>query len=287
MATSPSPEVANWELVLRLRERRGQLGLTANDITQTLGFTRNYWSAIENERKIIPENTLRSLFDILEFGNTDRQQLLTLRATAKESGWWSHYSALLDHEIQRFYALEHGAEGVRDYETLLIPGLLQTADYARAVMSSDATIRPVEVEQRVAIRLRRQELLHGDDPLQLTVVMSEAALRQQIGGTAVLRTQLQHLLTIIEQQSANVEIRVIPFSATACNLFGAGTLQLLDFHSARLPRVAWVETVSTWGVITHPTRVRDMSMAFTEALERTLDRQRSKDKINTLRKDLR
>jgi hypothetical protein len=119
------------------------------------------------------------------------------------------------------------------------------------------------------------------------VIMSEAALRQQIGGPAVLRAQLEHLLTVIEQHPDNVEIRVIPFTATACNLFGAGTLQLLDFQSARLPRVAWLETVSTWGVITDTTRVRDISMAFNEAMERTLDPKRSKDTIEKHRKDLR
>lgn len=285
MSATPSPVVANWELVLRLRERREQLGISVTDLTGRLGFTRNYWSAIENERKVIPEQTLTTLFDVLEFGDEDREQLLALRETAKENGWWNNYSGMFDSALQRLYGLEQGAQGIRGYETLLIPGLLQTADYARAVMLSDATIRHVEVEQRVDVRLRRQVRLRGADPLELTVIMSEAALRQQVGGAAVHKEQLAHLLTVIDELD-NVEIRIIPFTATACALFGAGTLHILDFHSPRLPRAAWVEAVSTWGVITATNRVRDISMAFHEALALTLDRRRTKEIVDEYRKDI-
>jgi len=171
--------VAKWELVLRIRERREQLGIRVYDITQRFGFTRNYWSAIENEHKILPESTLRDLLDFLKFGDEDRQQLLDLRTKATESGWWAEYSQLFDTDIQRLFGLEQGARQIRAYESLLIPGLLQTADYARAIMTSDITVRPVEVEQRVAARLRRQQRLHGDNPLNLTVIISEATLKQQ------------------------------------------------------------------------------------------------------------
>jgi transcriptional regulator with XRE-family HTH domain len=283
----PSPVVANWELVIRIRERREQLGITVNDITSRLGFTRNYWSAIENERKIIPEATLRSIFDILEFGEMDCQQLLKLREAAKENSWWSTFSALFDNDIQRLFGLELGAQGIYGFDTLLIPGLLQTPDYARAIMQSDTAIRQVEIEQRVMARLRRQERLRGDDPLDLKVIISEAALRQQIGGVSVLGGQLDHLLATMEKHPDNVEIRVIPFTASACNLFGSGTLHILDFQSPRLPRVAWHETVSDWGVITDAIKVRDITMAFNEALERTLDRRETKKIIGKYRKELR
>jgi transcriptional regulator with XRE-family HTH domain len=279
--------VANWELVLRIRQRREQLGVSVNDITSALGFTRNYWSAIENERKIIPESTLRNLFEILDLGDEDRQQLLELREAAKESGWWSKYSALFDNDIQRLLGLEQGAQQIRGYDSLLVPGLLQTADYSRAIMHSDGTVRPVEVEQRVEARKRRQERLLDDDPLQLKVIISEAGLRQQIGGADVLRGQLGHLLAVIEEHEDNIEVRVLPFTASACALFGSGTLQLMDFPSPRLPRVAWHETVSTWGVITEANQVRDITMAFNEAFERTLDRRDTKKTIDRYRKELR
>lgn len=284
--SSPSPVVANWELVLRLRERREQFGLSVTEIAKRLGFTHNYWSAIENERKIVPVHTLQALFDVLEFGDEDRQQLLALREEAKESGWWSKYSSLFGADVQRLFGLEQGAHQIRGYEAQLVPGLLQTRDYARAVMNSDAVIRPVEVEQRVEARMRRQERLRGEDPLQLTVILAEAALRQQVGGVTVLRDQLEHLLTLTDQHSNNIDIRITPFTATASSLFGAGTLSLLDFQSPRLPRVAWFETVSTWGVVTDANKVRDLTVAFNEALTKTLEKRDAVKLIEKCRKEL-
>jgi transcriptional regulator with XRE-family HTH domain len=286
VSSSPSPVVANWELVLRLKDRREHLGISVNDLTGTLGFSRNYWSAIENERKIIPETTLRRLFETLEFDKENREQLLELHAAAKENGWWNKYSSLFDSKLQRLYGLEHGAQKIRWYETLLIPGLLQTADYARAVINSDATVRQVEVEQRVAVRLHRQERLRDDNPVKLIAIMSEAALRQQIGGKSILEGQLAHLLDVIEENSDNVEIKIIPFTAGACHIYGAGTLQILSFQSPRLPPAIWVETVSTWAVITKPTQVRDITEAFTNALDLTLDRQQTRDLIKRHKTEL-
>lgn len=285
MSPSPSPVVANWELVIRLRERREQLGITVNDITNELNFTRNWWSAIENERRLIPEPTLVTVFDILKFTEQERHELLELREEATKNGWWNNYSALFSGELRRLFGLEQGAQGVREFETLLIPGLLQTKEYARAIMRSEPTIRKVEVEQRVEARLRRQKRLDGNDPLEVLVILSEAALRQQIGGTEVLRGQLDHLLKLIEHE--NIEIRIIPFTATACALFGAGTLYLLDFHSPRLPMVAWQETVTTRSTITDATQVRDITMAFNEALERAEEGRETKKIIEKHRKDLR
>jgi transcriptional regulator with XRE-family HTH domain len=282
----PSPVVANWELVLRLRERREQLGLGIKDITDTLGFTRNYWSAIENERKIIPANTLRSLFDILEFDDAERHQLVELREVAKTRSWWNKYSALFDEKLQRLYGLERGAQAIRGYDTLLIPSMLQTADYARAIISNDITVRQVEVEQRVEVRLLRQQRLNDENPLELKVILSEAALKQQVGGPAVLKDQLSHLLHVIEQHPNNVDIRVIPFTATPCNLLTSGTLHLLDFQSPRLPRAAWTETVMTWSIVTDPNQVREITMVFNDALERTLGHEESKTIIERYRKEL-
>jgi transcriptional regulator with XRE-family HTH domain len=287
VSPSISPVAAHWELVVRIRERREQLGIKVEDIKSRLGFSRNYWSIIENEHKLIPEKTLRRVFDILELADEDRQQLLELRETAAEPGWWSEHSKLFDRNVQRMLGLEHAAQRIRGYETILVPGLLQTADYARTIMRSDTTIRDVEVKQRVNVRLRRQQLLNGNPPLQLTVIISEAVLRQQIGGIDVHREQLDHLLELSERYVNNVEIRVLPFVTAESNLFGAGTLALLDFHSPRLPRIAWHETVSAWGFISDPEKIRDLDMAFDETLKSTMGRAETTKMVERYRKDLR
>ena len=275
MSLPTSPVVAAWELTIRLREQRDQVGVEIKAITQALGFTRNYWSAVENERKVLSEEKLIKLLELLEFDAEERQELLELRRVAKERAWWMRYGGLLDGHLQRLIGLEAGAESVWYYESLLIPGLLQTADYAKALMESSVTERRAEVDHRLEIRLRRQQRLRGDDPLRMTAIISEAALRQEIGGPAVHRGQLAYLAQTIEEHQDNIEVRIVPFTATACGLFGAATTHLLFFSNPRLRTVAWQESVTNWGVIDDAVQVQDIRVTYRDALGRTLSKQDS------------
>ncbi|SEQ76469.1 helix-turn-helix domain-containing protein [Lentzea albida] len=279
MPSPASPVVAGWELALRLREQRERKKIEVSAITSALGFTRNYWSAVENERKILSEENLVAALDLLEFDEDERPELLDLRLAAKERGWWTQYGTLLDGDLQRLIGLEAGAERIRYYESLLIPGMLQTEEYTRGIMEPDGTIRPVDVDQRVEVRVRRQERLTGEAPLRVVAVMSEAALRQQIGGPAVLRRQLEHLVRSIEGNRAGLEVRIIPFTAKACGLFGAATIHLLDFPGDRLPTVMFQETVTTRDITFDAVRVAEISNTYESALERTLSPQKSLEKI--------
>jgi transcriptional regulator with XRE-family HTH domain len=275
-----SPTVAGWELALRLRRRREELGVEVRTITQELGFTRNYWSAVENERKILSEESLTKILVLFEFDKDERDELLELRAVARQRGWWSQYSALFDSEVQRFFGLEAGAESVQVWESLLIPGLLQIADYTAAIMQSAVTIRPVEVDQRVAARLKRQERLIGDDPLRLKTAISEAVLRQEIGGPEVLRAQLEHVADVIVSNPDTIEVRIIPFTVTECGLFGAATVNLIDFESGRLPGVFWQETVTSWSVVDDQRQVHDLRTTYGDALKHALS---TEDSLHMIR----
>lgn len=265
-----SPTVAGWELSLRLRQRREQLGVEVKTITDRLGFTRNYWSAVENERTILSAEKLPLVLEVLEFDEEERKELTGLREVAKRRGWWSRYSALFDDELMRYYGLEHGASGIRTYESLLIPGLLQTPDYACALMEADVSVRPAEVHQYLEVRMRRQRRLSGDDPLRLTAVISEAALLQRIGGPEVLREQLRHLIKAVESHPDTIELHVIPFSAPACGVFGASTFHLIDFASPRLPTLAWQETITARAILDKDTQIRELHFTYAEALAKSL-----------------
>ncbi|MGH3876087.1 MAG: Scr1 family TA system antitoxin-like transcriptional regulator [Actinophytocola sp.] len=281
-----SPIVAGWELVLRLRERREQVNVEIKDITKELGFSRNYWSAIENERKILSEDALKKLLILLEADKDETSEMLRLRNIAKDNGWWTNYTALFDTELRRFFGLEHGAHSIRGYENLLVPGLLQTRDYARAVIHPTVTVPRVQVEQRVEVRLRRQARLDDPEPLGLTTIISEAVLHQQIGGPAVLRGQLEHLVKMIDKYQNNLQVHVVPFTATACSLFGAATVHLIDFENPRLPTVVWQETVTAWGVIDDFTQVNAISAAYDQALQQSLNVEDSKKLIQRCIKEL-
>ncbi|HEY3471479.1 MAG TPA: Scr1 family TA system antitoxin-like transcriptional regulator [Amycolatopsis sp.] len=286
VAPHTSPVVATWELALRLRDCRERRGIDVSTITRELGFTRNYWSAVENERKVLTVENLRKVIDLFGIGEDEGRRLLSLREAAKERGWWSDYSKLLNTEVQRMLGFEYGAQGVRDYESLLIPGLLQTPDYARAVIEPAVVVRPDEIQQRVDIRMRRQARLGGDEPLRLTAVLSEAALRQRIGGAHVLRDQLEHLERLILERRKTISVRVVPFTAPACGLFGAPTVHLIDFDKPALPTLAWQETVSTFSIISDEARVRDISRTYSDAREQALDEFETLELVRQCARDL-
>jgi uncharacterized protein DUF5753/helix-turn-helix protein len=248
-------------------------------VTSVLGFTRNYWSAVENERRVLTEDKLDILVELYELDEDERHELKQLRAAAKQRGWWSSYSALFNEHTLRLYGLEYGAHSVQSYGSLLVPGLLQAEPYVRALMSFGLpTTRAVEIEPRVQVRLLRQRRLTGDDPLRLSVLLSEAALVQRIGGPEVQRAQLDQLLRVLDELP-HVEVRVIPFTATGSGVLGASNFHLLDFASPRLPTQGWYELVTIGSVITDKNVIRDLSVTYFDAFKQALSREDSIDLI--------
>ncbi|WP_330234156.1 DUF5753 domain-containing protein [Nocardia sp. NBC_00508] len=275
-----SPAVARWELALRLRQRRLELGIGAASITRALDVSAAYWSHIENERNLLPKDKLEQLLDILEIDRSEQRELLALREAAKRRGWWSRYSALFGDEILRYYGMEWGAESIRTYESVMMPGLLQGEEFIRAQMlSAGATVRAIEVDQRVEARLRRQQRLTGESPVSLRAVIGEAALRQQVGGRDVLRRQLVHLADLLESHSENVELQVIPFTI-ADSVPASSTYHLLDFASPRLPTLAWHESAVFGQIVIDDesrkeAKVRDLGFVFERARSLALPRDES------------
>ncbi|MBF6297904.1 helix-turn-helix domain-containing protein [Nocardia amamiensis] len=261
-----SPTVARWELMLRIKRRRTEFDVTGAVIAKELGFTLSYWSKVEKDR-ILAEDKLRKLMDLLEFDADERAEMLRLREIAKRRGWWSEYAGLLSDEVARLYGLEYGAHNIRSYTSILIPGLLQTEEYARAVIAVDrARIRQVEIDRWVEVRMRRQERLTGAEPVQLTAIVNEAALTQRTGGVDILKGQLLHLLSVADKRSDAVDIRVIPFDAPGGALLTGASFHLLGFDSALLPDVAWTETLVHLGVVEDGESVRHLSTMFGNAL---------------------
>ncbi|WP_225732233.1 MULTISPECIES: Scr1 family TA system antitoxin-like transcriptional regulator [unclassified Nocardia] len=253
-------------MTARIRHRRDELSITGPVLAKALGFTTTYWSKVENEQRILQEEKFRKLLDFLEIPADEREELLELREVSTRSGWWSAYSKIFNAEHLRLCGLEYGAEEVRAYESLLIPGLLQTEEYARSLIKADQIAIPgKEVERRVSTRMRRQERVFGADPLRLVAVVSQAALEQQFGGAAVLYRQLQHLAAAIKEHPDTIDFRVIPFTSTVGPIIGGTTFYLLDFPSPRLGSLAWYETPVISQVIENPEKVFDLSQCFQHA----------------------
>lgn len=277
--TPTSPPVATWELGLRLREIREREDLHPADVAKSIGITQNYLSNVEHGRRTIAEEKLVALIDTYS-AHQEREELVALRRICDRRGWWSRYNTALPAELVKLFSYTHGATAIRSYEGSLVSGLLQTEDYARAVHRGDVgNLRASDVETRVEARLRSQERLHGPEPLCTTIVMSEATLWQQVGGTAVLAGQLEHLLTVTDQLATTLDLRIIPFSANASGALGSSTFHVLEFASDRVRRLAWHETVITLQLLDDETRIHCYDTCFADALDRAADPDTSKKLI--------
>lgn len=271
-----SPAVARWELSFRTRKRRDELGITGPQIAKELQFSATYWPKVERDQRILSEPKLMQLLRFLGFSEEEQDDLVEVRRLAGGRGWWSEYEGLFTEQQLRLFGMEYGAEEISTVESLLIPGLLQTEEYARTLITSDtAFIRQIEVQQRIDARLERQKRLTGDDPLRLNAVVSEAAVRQQTGGPDVLRNQLRHLIGMIETHSETINFRILPFTSRSGAIRGCSTFHILDFPRPRLPTLAWSEVPAHDELIEDQQRIRDLTIVFGHLQQESLSRDES------------
>jgi len=283
---SASPVVAAWELGVRLRERRDLAGLTSTRAAKHARCTQGYISDVERGNTRIGSEKLELLLKAYQVDPEEADELRALREEVNRRGWWQEYSGILDPTVLRMFGLEHGAETVRAHESLLIYGLLQTEEYAHALGGGSAIFRSADMRPRMAARMLRQQRLDGDDPLRLSVVMSEGALHQEVGGRAVLGRQLRHLVEMVERHPDTVDVRVVPFSIGRFGTLGVGTFHLFEFPSPRLPPLLYQESVSYAELIDRPPVVRDYAVAFEDGQRVALSAEDSLAVIRRTEKEL-
>lgn len=225
-----------------LRRYRENAGLSTAKAAEVLDCTKGKISRIENGHVPVRAPDLTAL--IQRYGIEDPEVCERLRALSRRAnrrrrdGWWHQYSAVLGDIYRDYITMETICEGVRTFQAQLVPGLLQTPEYGRAItVASRAWHSAEEIDQFVQVRLARQERLTGEAPLQLWAVLAEGVLHQQVGGPAVMRDQLEHVAKVAEQP--NVTVQVLPFSRGAhSGMFGP--YLLLSF-----PRVSAQDLVLT------------------------------------------
>lgn len=223
------------QLGIALRQLREAADVTPQQAAEALKCSRPRITHIEKGRNVL---SYAELFKLLKFhyGADDRtyEVLEALRAEADTKGWWSNYG--LPEWLAGYVGLEADASSVRALELELIPGLLQTEDYAAAKYSLDERWSARDIQQRVAVRMQRQQRLAGDDPLQLSAVVSEGAL-VRCARDRTVTGQLAHLVQVA--QWPNVELRILPFDV---GVHGAdGPFSLLTFPDSLLADTAYQE----------------------------------------------
>ena len=222
-----SPTFVRFQLGAQLRRLRDQAGATTERAASVIDVSPSTLRRIESGRVGIKGPALAALLN--EYGVTDgdlRDTLLTMARTGKQRGWWAPYSDL-PQTYRQYIGLESAAQEIHNFETVVVPGLLQTADYARAITEAAAAQpRPDAVEQRVAARLERQKLI-TEGRLRLHAVIDEAVLHRQIGGPQLMHDQLTALMAATKLH--NVTLQVIDFKE------GPYASMLSSFHILWFP----------------------------------------------------
>ena len=238
------PTIRRRRLGAALRRLRDDAGLSTTEVAEHLGWSHSKVSRIETAKSPVTAADVQALLNYYEVPDPEAEALLRLAREAKQRGWWHSYSEVLPEWFESYLGLEAEASRISSYEPLVIPGLLQTEEYAAAVLGAHALrTTPDEIERSVELRRARQSRLTGDDePIVLDAVIGEAALRQLVGGPSVMAAQLEHLRQA--QELRNVTIRVLPFTGGAHPaLHGAFTV--LEFASAEDPRVVYLDNLSS------------------------------------------
>ena len=198
--SASSPTLRRRRLSAELRALREVKGMTSVEATKRLDWSSGRLTRMERGEWVRPNpRDIRDLLDLYEVNDErKREYLLTLAREGRQRGWWHPYREMLSERYSTYIGLEADAASVLTFEPLMIPGLLQTADYARGLLAGGPSEHGTdEIEKRVEIRLERQKLLtRDDDPLRLWAVMDEAVLRRSMGGPDVARGQLGHLVEL-------------------------------------------------------------------------------------------
>jgi transcriptional regulator with XRE-family HTH domain len=275
------PEVRRRELGARLRALRVAKGMTIEQAADHLFCSPGKVSRMENGFRAGTLRDVRDLCELYGVSEADqRDELLEFARQSKQHGWWQDYGL----PFSTYVGLEADAASVSSYHSTIVPGLLQTADYARAIHDG-GTARSYdweEIEQRVQVRLIRQRLLTQSDPPKFRAVLDEAVLHRVMGGPAVMAVQLDRLIEL--SRLRNVAIGVISFRSGA-HPGGDGAFDILEF-GASLPGVVYLEGLFGQIFVESPRDVGRYQSAFETLHAAALDQEDSQQLIRRIRRDL-
>jgi len=238
------PTVLRILLGSQLRRLREAKGVTRDEAGYTIRASGSKISRMELGRVSFKERDVEDLLDLYGVDDEEAQALIALAKQANSPGWWHKYGDVLPDWFQVYVGLEEAAALIRLYEVQFVPGLLQTADYARAVIKLGLpSASAEEVERRVGLRTGRQEVLTKESGgPRLWAVVDEAALRRPIGGGEVMRAQLVRLIEAAREP--NITLQVVPFRSGG-HAAEAGAFTIMRFPEVDLPDVVYLEHLTS------------------------------------------
>lgn len=273
---SAGPMVPRLALGARLRRLREERGIGRADAGHVIRSSSSKISRMEGGRHGFK---LRDVADLLTlYGVTDEAERATLMALAEQANtyaWWQYYSDVVPSWMQTYLGAEQAASVIRCFQVQRVPGLLQTAGYARAaVRLAHPDAGAEEIDRRVALRMTRQRILHRRPATRLWAVIDEAALRRPVGGPEVMRAQLRHLIDVC--RLPQVTVQILPFHSGGHAAEG-GPVTILRLPGGELPDVVYLEQLTT---ALYPDRPADIER-YWDAMNRLVVEAESPDETPT------
>ncbi|GAA2802699.1 helix-turn-helix transcriptional regulator [Kribbella solani] len=240
------PTALRIMLGVHLRRLREDAGVTRSDAGWAIRGSESKISRLELGRVGFKVRDVDDLLTLYKLDDPEeRDRLLTLAREANNPGWWQRYDDLTPAWFHSYLGLEMAADLIRTFELQFVPGLLQTPEYARAVVQlgqQDQPLSRAEQDRLISLRMSRQEVLTRQRPARLWAVVDESVLRRPIGGVKVLRAQLEFLLEASRRH--NVTLQIIPFEKGGYTSTG-GAFTLLRFNDADLPDIVYIEHLTS------------------------------------------
>jgi hypothetical protein len=282
VASNVNPTVRRRRLGQELRRLRELKGMTAEEVAERLLVSQSKISRLENGRRSISQRDVRDLCGVYEV--EDHRIVDSLMQMAKDSrqqGWWHSFG---DIPYSVYIGLETDAASLRVYDPQVVPGLLQTRQYAEALIAGALPeTAPADIDKRVQVRMRRQERISAaENPLRLWTVLDEAALRRVVGNRSLMREQLEHLVE--QSQLPHVTVQVIPFDMGAHPGLN-GQYAILEFPDAADSSVVYIEGVTSDLYLEKANDVQKYSVMYEHLRAQALNVEQSRQFIADIAKD--
>lgn len=281
MAGYGSPNVRRRRLAAELRRLRERAGFIGEEVARRLEWSTSKISRLERGQSGVKRTDLRRLLDLYRVDPKRREELLALAEESQRADRLKGLSADLPGVHAEFLNVEAEAESVWNWEPQIVPGLLQTEDYARAVMlswHSMFTEPPSEVERRVDARRLRQRVLQRDPPLHLSVVMDESVLHRKLGEASVMREQLEHIGEV--SRLPNIRVRVLRLKSHPPVTTGAFTyVKFPQLHDVPLSDIVTFEHLTGTGQMEDQDETYKYGVAFRALENSALDLEQSRAEL--------
>jgi transcriptional regulator with XRE-family HTH domain len=284
---SGSPALFKRTIALSLQRWRKEAGLAQKDAAKRLDRTPQHISNLESGERLPSAADLELLLG--QYGKEDRIEFMRelLSAAKRARNWWTALSGAIPRWFDLYLGLESGASELSTFETVLVPGLLQTREYAEAVIRGNPNLTTEQVDQLVNLRMGRQQILDRDeDPVHLWAVLDESVLHRQHGGAIAMHRQLKHLLEMSERP--RIDIQVLPYNAGATVAQQGGSFVVMRFPAAMEndPGLVYLELLTGGQYFEEPGEIAEYRRALTRLHALAADQQKSGEIIRQAMKEV-